>query len=74
MKTFDKIFLLGVGFSDATREQILEFIVTGLETQPEKYYVVTPNPELLVIASNDSTYRKILNNAKLASVSALTPP
>ena len=66
MKTFDKIFLLGVGFTDTNRQEVLEFIVTGLPNQSEKYYIVTPNPELLVMASDDSNYRKILNNAKLA--------
>lgn len=66
MKTFDKIFLLGVGFSDASMKEVLEFIVTGLQNQSEKYYIVTPNPELLVIASKDDNYRKVLNSAKLA--------
>jgi len=71
MTNFDKIFLLGVGFTDATKEQVLEFIVTGLEKQTEKYYVVTPNPELLVIANKDSNYKTILNNAKLALVDGI---
>lgn len=66
MKNFEKIFLLGVGFTDAVEREVLEFIVTGLEQQTEKYYVVTPNPELLVIASKDKHYRDILNRAKLA--------
>lgn len=66
MKTFDKIFLLGVGFSDANMRETLEFIVTGLQNSEEKYYIVTPNPELLVIASKDNNYRKVLNDAKLA--------
>jgi N-acetylglucosaminyldiphosphoundecaprenol N-acetyl-beta-D-mannosaminyltransferase len=66
MTIFDKIFLLGVGFSDVNEHEVLEFIITGLPNQSEKYYVVTPNPELLVIANNDSRYRTILNNAKIA--------
>ena len=66
MMTFKKINLLGIGFSDATEKEILEYIVTGLENKSEKYYIVTPNPELLVIASGDSKYKAILNNAKLA--------
>jgi len=66
MKTFDKIFLLGVGFSNATKQEVLEFIVTGLRNHSEKYYIVTPNPELLVMASKDINYQEVLNNAKLA--------
>ena len=66
MKTFDKIFLLGVGLSDANEQEVLEFIITGLRNPSEKYYIVTPNPELLVIASKDKNYQRVLNNAKLA--------
>jgi N-acetylglucosaminyldiphosphoundecaprenol N-acetyl-beta-D-mannosaminyltransferase len=66
MKNFEKIFLLGVGITNATEQEVLEFIITGLEKQTEKYYVVTPNPELLVIANKDKQYKSILNGAKLA--------
>lgn len=66
MDSFDKIFLLGVGFTDAKEEQILEYIYTGLKNVDEKYYIVTPNPELLVIAHKDPEYEKVLNGAKIA--------
>lgn len=66
MKDFEKIFLLGVGFTNASERQVLEFIVTGLEKQTEKYYIVTPNPEILVIANKDRQYKNVLNGAKLA--------
>jgi N-acetylglucosaminyldiphosphoundecaprenol N-acetyl-beta-D-mannosaminyltransferase len=71
MTTFEKTFLLGVGFSNANNREVLEFIITGLEKQSEKYYVVTPNPELLVIANKDSGYREVLNNAKLALIDGI---
>jgi N-acetylglucosaminyldiphosphoundecaprenol N-acetyl-beta-D-mannosaminyltransferase len=66
MKNFEKISLLGVEFTNATEKEILEFIVTGLGQQGKKYYIVTPNPELLVIANSNSKYKEILNGAKLA--------
>jgi N-acetylglucosaminyldiphosphoundecaprenol N-acetyl-beta-D-mannosaminyltransferase len=66
MKTFDKIYLLGIGFSNASKDEVLEFIITGLEKQQEKYYIVTPNPELLVIANENNEYKNVLNKAKLA--------
>lgn len=66
MIDFEKMFLLGVGFTNATEQQILEFINTGLQKSSQKYYIVTPNPELLVIANNDKRYKDILNRAKLA--------
>ncbi len=67
MKDFDKKYLLGIGFTDANEQEVLEFIVTGLGKPTEKYYVVTPNPEILVIANEDKSYRNILNQAKIAS-------
>jgi N-acetylglucosaminyldiphosphoundecaprenol N-acetyl-beta-D-mannosaminyltransferase len=66
MMTFNKIFLLGVGFSDINEHEVLEYIITGLPNQSKKYYIVTPNPELLVMASNDKNYQRVLNDAKLA--------
>jgi len=66
MSDFEKIFLLGVGLTSAKKEEILEFIYTGLQKSIEKYYIVTPNPELLVIADKNREYKNILNKAKLA--------
>ncbi|MBI3985031.1 MAG: WecB/TagA/CpsF family glycosyltransferase [Candidatus Levybacteria bacterium] len=66
MNDLKKNFLLGVGFTNASEDEILEYIYTGLQKSTEKYYIVTPNPELLVIADEDKDYKKVLNNAKLA--------
>jgi len=63
---FEKKFILGVGFNNAPENLILEYIVKSVEKSTEKYYVVTPNPELLVISHNSIEYKKILNKAKLA--------
>jgi len=71
MTDFKKIFLLGVGFTDAKEQQVLEYIATGLQKNEEKYYVVTPNPELLVIANKDLRYKTILNNAELALIDGI---
>ena len=66
MNDFDTINLLGVNFTNTTLEEVLEFITKGLEKPQKKYYIVTPNPELLVIAHSDKRYKNILNSAKLA--------
>ena len=66
MTSFEKIFLLGVGITNAKEQEVLEFIYTGLQNSSEKYYIVTPNPELLVLANNNPEYKSILNKAKLA--------
>ncbi|MBI2025987.1 MAG: WecB/TagA/CpsF family glycosyltransferase [Candidatus Levybacteria bacterium] len=66
MNDFKKINLLGVGFTNASKQEILEFIYTGLQSSTKRYYIVTPNPELLVLANKDKNYKTVLNNAKLA--------
>lgn len=63
---FSKKKLLGIGFTVATEREVLEYIATGLEKRMEKYYVVTPNPEILVIANKNKNYKNVLNSAKLA--------
>src|ERR1035437_6400393 len=62
----NKIFLLGVGFNNLRIHDVLELMIKGLEKSEEKYYIVTPNPEILVLANNDPVYKKVINNAKLA--------
>src|SRR3989338_2216547 len=62
----NKIKLLGVGITKASEEDILEFITKGLDKIGEKYYIVTPNPEILVVANKNSYYKKVLNGAKIA--------
>jgi N-acetylglucosaminyldiphosphoundecaprenol N-acetyl-beta-D-mannosaminyltransferase len=62
----NKIFLLGVGFNNSRINDVLELIIKGLVKSEEKYYVVTPNPEILVLAGSDVSYKKVLNGAKLA--------
>ncbi|HZJ18178.1 MAG TPA: WecB/TagA/CpsF family glycosyltransferase [Patescibacteria group bacterium] len=63
---FTKKKLLGVDITIGEKKEILEYIIRGLEKLDEKYYVVTPNPEILVIADRDPYYKKVLNNAKVA--------
>jgi len=61
----NKIFLLGVGFNNLRINDVLELIIKGLVKNEKKYYIVTPNPEILVIANDDANYKKVLNGAKL---------
>lgn len=62
----NKIFLLGVGVTNVKESKVLEYILQSLEKRHEKYYIVTPNPELLLIAHKNPEYKKILNHARLA--------
>jgi len=62
----EKKFILGVGITSATMGEVLEYIIKGLEKNKKKYFIVTPNPEILTLANNDFSYRNILNRAKIA--------
>lgn len=55
--------ILGIDLSVASKSEVLEYITKNLNS---KYFVVTPNPEILVMANNNSEYQKVLNKAKLA--------
>ncbi|OGH24452.1 MAG: hypothetical protein A3B47_01645 [Candidatus Levybacteria bacterium RIFCSPLOWO2_01_FULL_39_24] len=63
--------ILGVGITDATKEEILEYIVKNLENFHKKLYFVTPNPEFLVLASKNPAFKNILNKADLASADGI---
>lgn len=61
-----KNFLLGVGITNESEDKILEYLLSGLENPGKKYYVVTPNPEILVYADSHPEYKRVLNEAKVA--------
>lgn len=63
---FEKIHMLGVGLTNLPEKTILEYIVKNLQKGAEKYYIVTPNPELLMIAVKQKEYKNVLNEAKIA--------
>ncbi|MDO8620873.1 MAG: WecB/TagA/CpsF family glycosyltransferase [Candidatus Levybacteria bacterium] len=58
--------ILNVGITDASKEEILEYIIKGLAQNGKKYFVVTPNPEILVMADKNIDYQKVLNKAEIA--------
>ena len=62
----DKKTILGVGITNATKEEILEYITKSLKDHHKKYFIVTPNPEFLVLANKNPDFKNILNQAELA--------
>lgn len=58
--------ILGVGVTNETQDSILEHVVNSLQKSAEKYFIVTPNPEILVYAAHHPRFKTILNQAKLA--------
>lgn len=63
---FKKKNILGIGLTNAKEDEILEYILQGLEKDIKKYFIVTPNPEILMLARSNTDYKKILNFAKIA--------
>ncbi len=61
-----KSYILGVGITNEIEDKILEYLLLGLKSAREKYYIVTPNPEILVHSFGNPHYKKILNEAKIA--------
>lgn len=57
--------ILGVDIANETSEEILEYLLQRLKLD-KKFYIVTPNPELLVIANKSVPYKNILNNAEIS--------
>jgi len=58
--------ILGVGITDATKDEVLEYIAKNLENFKKKLFFVTPNPEFLVLANKNLAFKNILNRADLA--------
>ena len=59
-KDDDRTNVLGVGVDSTTMQEVLEKI------EKEKLFVVTVNPEFVMLAQDDLEFKKILNNADLA--------
>lgn len=61
-----KNFILGIGVTNEKEEIILEYIVKNIEQNTKKYYITTPNPEIIVYATKHEAFKKILNEADVA--------
>lgn len=67
----DKKNILGVGITNAEKKEILEYVVKNLENFKNKFFIVTPNPEFLVLAHKNSLFKNVLNKADLASADGI---
>lgn len=57
--------ILGIKIDDVSISQIVD-TVEGLLKRGGKHYIVTPNPEIVVMAQKDEELKKIINSADLA--------
>ena len=60
-----KKYILGIKIDDVDIDQATK-IVEGWLSKPGKHYIVTPNPEFIMMAQNDQGFKKILNDADLS--------
>jgi N-acetylglucosaminyldiphosphoundecaprenol N-acetyl-beta-D-mannosaminyltransferase len=59
--------ILGVGITDATQKEVLEYLVKNIQNSGKKLFVITPNPEFLVLANKKVDFKNVLNKSDLAS-------
>lgn len=58
--------IVGIGITDATRKEVLEYIVHFIENDKGQCFITTPNPEILVYAKHHEDFTKILNTATIS--------
>jgi len=58
--------ILGVDVTDASEEDILEYVFAFLRETKKKVYIVTPNPEIIMYANSHKSFQLILNQARVA--------
>lgn len=58
--------ILGVNITNEREEYILEYVVKSLLEKREKYFIVTPNPEIIVYATKHKNFLNLLNHARIS--------
>ena len=58
-------YILGVKIDDLSIPEIVDIVKIWLSKEA-KHYIVTPNPEIVMMAQKDEELKKIINNADLA--------
>lgn len=64
--TLVKKIILGVGVTNDTEKNILEYIIDAIANSSENFYIVTPNPEIITFSKKNIEFKKVLNEAKIA--------
>lgn len=66
LKTLVKTQLFGVGITNETEENILEYLGGFLQKTKKNMYIVTPNPEMIMLSKTNINFKNALNKADLA--------
>ena len=62
----DKKYILNVGITNERKDIILEYIINKIINTSEKFYIVTPNPEIITLAQKNHHFMDILNKAQVS--------
>lgn len=60
-----RVNILGIKIDDVSLNEATITVESWVKSD-KKHYIVTPNPEFLVLAQDDSEFKKVLNEADLA--------
>lgn len=63
--TLNSLRVLGVGVSSTSEEKALEFLKEKLQ-KGDKFWIATPNPEMVVKARHEPWFKKLLNSASFS--------
>lgn len=58
--------ILGIGISALKTDNALEYVMGLCREKDKHFFIVTPNPELVVAARENSSFKKVLNQAHLS--------
>jgi len=58
--------ILGVKVTNEKKEKVLEYLFDRLTNPSNKTFIITPNPEMLIYASNHLAYQDKLNRADIS--------
>jgi len=61
-----KTSILGVDVTNASKQEVLEYVGRAVKDRSQKLSIVTPNPEMVMFARSHPEFRKVLNNADIA--------
>lgn len=58
--------ILGTKVSTEKKDDVLKKIIKSLKEGKEKFYIVTPNPEIIMYALREKGYQEVLNQAQVS--------
>lgn len=61
-----KTKIFGVNITNASGKEVLEYLLNFLKNSSKKLFIVTPNPEIIVLAQAQPEFKSILNKADVA--------